>query len=128
MKHVQGLSILAASLFCLTSCGPSYSPVGAPSKVCQIITETGFKAAKKDGAASARARISKNGIVSMNIGMGINHCSSSKGANPICRRPNDFVIHYTLSDGRDTYVIVPKDTEYRLTINRKPIPCEVMIK
>jgi hypothetical protein len=110
----------------LSSCGPQYAPPTAPSTACPAISESAFKAAKEAGATSAAAQISKSGIISMNTGAGVKHCSSFKGAKQVCRRPNDFVIHYKMADGSETFVRIPKDREYRLTIDRKPVPCEII--
>jgi hypothetical protein len=116
--------MLSAGL--LASCGPQYAPPSAPSSACPVISQAAFDAAKDAGATSATAKIRDNGIVTMNIGAGIKHCSSFTGSKQVCRRPNAFVIHYTMPNGGDTFVRVPKDREYRLNNNRKPVPCEII--
>jgi hypothetical protein len=117
---------LIALALTLTSCGPKYSSPDAPATACRNISKAQFDAAVTAGAARAVAKISTADIVSMNTGSGVKHCSSFKGSKQICRRPNDFVIQYTLPNDQVRFVIIPKDREYRLNMNRKPIPCEVV--
>jgi hypothetical protein len=121
-------TLLVTCALALTSCGPSYSPPGSPSTACKSIGKAQFDAAIEAGATRATASIYASGVVSMNSGMGTKQCSSFKGSKQICRRPKDFVIQYTLANDQIRYVLVPKKTEYRLNMNRKPIPCETINK
>lgn len=117
---------LATCTFALASCGPKYSPPNAPSTACRAITKTQFDTAIAVGAAHAQANIKTSGRVDMTIGSGVKQCSSFKGSKQICRRPTDFVIQYTLPNDQVRFVTIPKNREYRLNIQRKPIPCEVV--
>jgi hypothetical protein len=119
---------LSMTLLCLlaTACGPSYAPPGAPSTAYPIVTKARFDAAIQGRATRAEARISATGVVSMSFGMGLPSCSNFKSGAQICKRSNDLAIHYELANGDDAYVLVPKKTDYRLTVNRKPIPCELI--
>jgi hypothetical protein len=108
------------------ACGPKFSPPNAPTTACPNISKTQFDDAVKAGATRARASINQSGIVSMTTYAGLVQCSSFKGSKQICRRPNDFVIQYTLPNKQMRFVLVPKNREYRLNQSRKPIPCEVL--
>jgi hypothetical protein len=113
-------------MICVSACGPKFSPPNAPSTACPNISKTQFDDAVKAGATRARASVSQSGIVSMTTFAGLVQCSSFKGSKQICRRPNDFVVQYTLPNKQVRFVLVPKNREYRLNLNRKPIPCEVL--
>jgi hypothetical protein len=121
-------TILVASALALVSCGPKFSAPGSPSTACKNISKAQFDAAIDAGATRATASINAGGTVSMNTGMGTKQCSSFKGSKQICRRPNDFVIQYKLANDQIRYVLVPKESEYRLNTNRKPVPCETINK
>jgi hypothetical protein len=115
-------SILAA----LSACEPYYAPADAPAHPCPIISSAEFDAAIAAGASQATAHVGASGIVSMETGPGIKQCARFRGgAMKPCRRPNDFVIHYTVENGASFHVRVPAGEEYRFNIRRAPNTCEI---
>jgi len=110
----------------LTGCGPSFAPLNAPTSPCASIDEAAYTAFREAGAAHASARIHESGMVSMNNGPGVVHCASYNSNIRPCRRPNDFVIAYTLEDGSQTYVHVPPNAEYRFIVSARPTTCQIV--
>ena len=119
-------ALLAACALTLTSCGPKFSSPDAPTTACRTIGKTQYDAAIAAGAAKAKARLTDAGGVTMTTSASVKHCSKFKGSRQTCRRPSDFVIQYSLSNDQIRFVMIPKNREYRLNINRKPLPCEVI--
>ncbi|MGE3250595.1 MAG: hypothetical protein AB7J28_13270 [Hyphomonadaceae bacterium] len=123
MPH-KTIAILA--LAALAACGPSYAPPNAPSRACPTITAAEYQSALDAGAARGRARVHASGMVELNNGPGVVHCATySSGMRP-CRRPNDYVIEYTLADGSVTHVRVPANAQYRFNVHRTPTHCEIV--
>ncbi len=114
------------ALIVLAACGPSFAPLSAPTMPCASISEAEYQALRENGAASAVARIHESGMVDMNAGPGVVHCATFNSSVRPCRRPNDFVIEYTLADGAKHYVHVPPDTEYRFVVSARPTTCQVL--
>jgi len=127
VEHKRLFSILTGSAL-LASCGPSYAPPNAPAKACAEISAADFAAAVKAGATQGDATISQSGIVSIDIGPGVVQCASFKSTVTPCRRPNDFVIRYSLADGTKTHVRVAAGEEYRFRLAARPTTCEIILR
>ncbi len=110
----------------LAACGPSFAPLNAPTVPCASISEAEYRTFRENGAASAVARIHESGMVDMTAGPGVRHCATFNSSIRPCRRPNDFVIEYTLVDGSKHYVHVPPNTEYRFVVTARPTTCQVL--
>lgn len=121
------LASLAAVLALLAGCGPAWAPPNAPTRPCETIDAAAFNAAREGGAAVGRARIYENGTVSLTTGPGVSHCATFTSAMKPCRRPNDYVIEYTKTDGEIFYVRVPANTEYRFNVNAAPNTCQIIL-
>lgn len=119
--------VLAIGLALLAGCGPSWAPANAPTRPCDVIDEAAFNAAREAGAAVGRARIYENGTVSLDTGAGVRHCSTFTTAMKVCRRPNDYVVEYTQTDGGKFYVHVPPNTEYRFNVLVLPNTCQIIM-
>lgn len=115
-----------AVLGLLMACGPAWAPAHAPAIPCPAISQSDFDAAVADGAARARATIGADGVVSMETGPGVVHCSTGPAANRVCRRPDDLVIRYRLGDGSDRLVRVPAGAQYRFRLAARPTTCEIL--
>jgi len=116
-----------AAAFAVAGCGPTYAPPNAPARACPSISAAEFDAAIRAGAARATASVSENGIVSMDTGPGVVQCATFGGtAMRPCRRPNDFVIRYSLASGETVYVRIPSGAEYRFRVQAQPTPCEIV--
>ena len=117
-----------AMVFCiaLVACGPNYAPPNAPARACPQISVAEYDAAIAGGAASATATISASGMISMQAGPGIVHCATYQSSMRPCRRPNDFVIRYSLADGEQIFVRVPAQKQYRFRVQAQPTPCEIV--
>jgi acetyl esterase/lipase len=120
-KVMAGLTVLL-----LAACGPAYAPLNAPTVPCATISQAEYQTFRDNGAASAVARIHESGMVDMTAGPGVVHCATFNSSIRPCRRPNDFVIAYTLEDGSQTYVHVPPNTEYRFVVRARPTTCQVL--
>lgn len=116
----------AGLLLVLASCGPAFAPLNAPTVPCASISAGEFQSLRESGAASAVARIHESGMVDMTTGPGVVHCATFNSSIRPCRRPNDFVIEYTLADGAKHYVHVPPNTEYRFVVSARPTTCQVL--
>jgi hypothetical protein len=118
---------LAGCLALLAACGPAWAPPNAPARPCDIVDAAAAAAAREAGAAFARARVSEGGMVSMETGPGVVHCATYTSAMKPCRRPNDFVIEYTPSEGEAFFVLVPANAEYRFRAQAVPNTCEIVL-
>ena len=125
MSKAGTISLVAAAA-ALSACGPRWAPPDAPARACPEITADAYETAKAGGAAYAVARVGADGAVSMTTGPGVVHCATYTSAMRPCRRPNDFVIRYTLADGATTHVMVPKGETYRFNVRRGPVHCEIL--
>ncbi len=110
----------------LTACGPSYAPPNAASIPCPQISAAAYDAAIEAGAASGSARIHENGMVSLENGPGEVHCATYSSAMRPCRRPNDYVIRYTLESGEALHVRVPAGEQYRFNVGARPTTCQIV--
>lgn len=122
-KHVAvGVLTLA-----LSACGPAWAPPNAPTTPCEVIGEAEYRQAIAAGATSGAAQVQEDGSVSLQNGPGTRHCSTFTTAMRTCRRPNDYVIEYTQTDGGKFYVFVPANTEYRFNVRALPNHCQVVL-
>lgn len=110
----------------LTACGPAWSPLDAPARPCETITQAAFDEAVADGAARGTARIYESGMVDLRTGPGIVHCATFNSSIKPCRRPNDYVIAYTTVEGQTLHVRVPANAEYRFKVGNRPHTCEIL--
>jgi hypothetical protein len=63
----------------------------------------------------------------METGPGIVQCATYRNSAMLpCRRPNDFVIHYTVEDGESFHVRVRAGEQYRFNVQRAPHTCEIL--
>lgn len=120
-KLLAGMTLLL-----LAACGPSFAPLNAPTVPCANISEAQYTTFRENGAAYAVARIHESGMVEMTAGPGVSHCATFNSSIRPCRRPNDFVIEYTLVDGSKHYVHVPANTEYRFVVSARPTTCQIL--
>jgi hypothetical protein len=120
------LTVLGLFSVGLAACGPSYAPPDAPARACPQISAAEYEAAIAAGAASATATIAEDGVVSIRTGPGVVHCATYASAMRPCRRPNDFVIKYQLSDGEVVYNLVPAGKQYRFRAAAQPTSCEIV--
>jgi hypothetical protein len=121
---MRALVILA--LLALSACGPSWAPPNAPAHACETISEAAFNQALDAGAARGDAEIHSSGMVSLNNGPGVVHCTTYNSAMKPCRRPNDYVIRYTTEAGEVLFVRVPANEEYRFDVRARPHTCEIL--
>jgi hypothetical protein len=122
--HLVGSSLIMSGLI---ACEPAYAPANAPAHPCPIISAAEYEAYIEAGASRATAHVSNRNIISMKTGPGIRQCATFRGgAMKPCRRPNDFVIHYTVESGGSFYVRVPAGEEYRFNVRRVPNTCEIL--
>lgn len=66
--------------------------------------------------------INAGGMVSMETGPGVVHCATYQSAMRPCRRPNDFVIRYSVSNGEEIHVRVPARA---VSLSRASSPSDV---
>ena len=126
-RLIKRAALTVAPALALACCGPAYAPPGAPTHPCPNISAAGYDAAIEAGAARATAYVRANGIVSMETGPGIVHCATFRTSAMLpCKRPNDFVIHYTVEGGEPFHVRVPAGEEYRFNVRRLPNTCEIL--
>ena len=122
--HLRVGLLVAAMLY---GCGPSYAPVGAPSRPCPEITAAEFEAALAAGAARGDATIHPSGTVDLRFGPGVEHCATYTAAMRPCRRPNDLVIRYEFEDGGQTrFVRAEAGSQYRFNVRARPTTCEIV--
>jgi hypothetical protein len=119
-------ALFTVCLLGLGGCGPAWSPLSAPSKPCQTISEIEFNTAVEAGAARGDAKIAKDGTVSLTNGPGVVHCATYTSALKPCRRPNDYVIRYDTEEGAPQFVLVPANEEYRFNVKARPHTCEIL--
>jgi hypothetical protein len=110
----------------LAACGPSFAPLNSPTLPCASISEAEYRTLRENGAASGVARMHASGMTEMTVGPGVVHCATYNSNIRPCRRPNDFVIAYTLADGTMHYVHVPPNTEYRFIVQARPTTCQIL--
>jgi hypothetical protein len=110
----------------LTACGSSYAPPNAPSIPCPQISAAEYESAIEAGAARGDARIHASGMVSLENGPGVVHCATYSSAMRPCRRPNDYVIRYTLENGDALHVRVPAGEQYRFSVSARPTTCQIV--
>ncbi|MBL8544954.1 MAG: hypothetical protein JNL81_00735 [Hyphomonadaceae bacterium] len=118
---------LALAVVALAACGPAWAPPNAPTRPCDIVDAAAFNAAREGGAAVGRARIHDNGVVSLTTGPGVQHCATYNSSMKPCRRPNDYVIEYTQTDGGIFYVHIPANTAYRFNVRAAPNTCQIIL-
>lgn len=111
----------------LAACGPAWAPPSAPSTPCEIVDEATATAAREAGAAFGRARIYENGVVDIRTGPGVQHCATYRSSMKPCRRPNDYVIEYTQTNGEIFFVRVPANTAYRFNVHAAPNTCQIVL-
>lgn len=123
MVRMSGLMVV---LSMLAACGPAWAPPDAPTIPCETISEAQYNAAREAGAAQGRARIYENGTVTLSTGPGVQHCATFSSTMRPCRRPNDYVIEYTQTDGSKLYVMAPANSEYRFDVRARPHTCQIV--
>ena len=121
------VAAMTVGLALLSACGPAWAPASAPTRPCDTIDAAEFAAAREAGAAVGRAVIHENGTVSLDTGPGVRQCATYTSAMKPCRRPNDYVIEYSQTNGEAFYVRVPANTEYRFNVNAAPNTCQIIL-
>lgn len=115
-----------ALVFAIAACGPAWAPPDAPTVPCPIIDEAGYRAAREDGAAHARADVYANGTVNLVTGPGVVQCARYSSTMRPCRRQVDFVIEYRQAGQATFYVRVPANAEYRFNVHAAPNTCQIL--
>jgi hypothetical protein len=124
---VSGLLGSAALAVALAACSPAYAPPSAPAHSCPNISAAEYDAAIEAGAARATAHVNANGVISIETGPGVVQCATFRNSAMLpCRRPNDFVIRYTVEGDESFYVRVPAGEQYRFNVRRAPNTCEIL--
>jgi hypothetical protein len=116
---------VAVGLTGLAGCGGFAGP-HAKGEPCPEISEARFAALVEAGATRADATVHASGMIDMTTGPGVVQCAS--GPQPrACRRPNDLVIRYTMTDGARRHVQVPAGKQYRFRVAARPTSCEIVL-
>ncbi|MBM3129487.1 MAG: hypothetical protein FJ009_12775 [Chloroflexi bacterium] len=128
LARVVPATALVVLALALSACEPAYAPPDAPGIPCPQISAAEYDAAIKAGATRATATISADGIVSMETEPGTVQCATFRSSMRPCRRPNDFVIRYTLANAQIVHVRVPAGEQYRFRVQAQPTPCEIVTR
>lgn len=110
----------------LAGCGEPFASPTAAGTPCPEISAAEHATALAAGAASGTASISASGTVSLTNGPGVVHCATFNSTLKPCRRPVDYVVRYTLADGRVMHVMVKAGQQYRFRIGATPTTCEIV--
>jgi len=124
---MQKQTAICLMALALVGCGPAWAPANAPTTPCEIIGETEYREALAAGATRGTAQVREDGSVWLQDGPGTRHCSTFTSALKTCRRPNDYVIEYTQTDGQKFHVFVPANTEYRFNVRALPNHCQIVL-
>ncbi len=123
---MRRMVILSLSPLILSACGEQFASRNAPGRPCTEISAGEYRDHLTRGAVGGTATISASGTVSMSNAPGVVHCATYSGTMKPCRRPDDYVIRYTLADGRAVHVLVPAGQQYRFRIGATPTTCEIV--